>query len=65
MQFGFKEKYGTKEEEMYWRNNDRGFSKMVENAKITNIRCTENLGLNKTTNVCTRPTPTPHTPFFF
>lgn len=30
MQFEFKKRNGTKEEEMYWRNNGRGFSKMVE-----------------------------------
>lgn len=65
MQFGFKKRNGTKEEEMYWRNNGRGLSKMVEkNANITNIRHTENPGLNKTTNACTGSTPTPHIPIF-
>lgn len=40
------------------------FQKWLKNANITNIRCTENPGLQKTTNACTGSTPTPHTPIF-
>lgn len=40
------------------------FKKWLKNAKIMNIRHTENPGLNKTTNACTHPTPTPHTTIF-
>lgn len=66
MQFGFKKRNGTKEEEMYWRNNSRGFSKMVEkNANITNIRRTENPELQKNYKCMHRLHPhTSHTHFY-